>query len=112
MTVVYIAGPFRGAHAWAVHQNIERAQAAAYRVWEAGMVALCPHNNTRHFDGTLTDQLWLEGALELMRRCDVVFMVAGWERSAGARAERQRAAACGMQVFDDLDALIAWHEGR
>lgn len=99
MIVVYIAGPYRGANAWEVHQNIERAQALAYEVWEAGMVAICPHNNTRHFDGTLTDEVWLEGDLELLRRSDAILMTPRWAMSVGASAERLAAIAAGIPVY-------------
>jgi nucleoside 2-deoxyribosyltransferase len=105
--VVYIAGPFRGASDWARHQHIERAQALAFEVWAAGCVALCPHNNTRHFDGALPHQIWLAGDLELLHRCDAVLLVEGWEHSMGARAERDQAAAWGIPVFETLADLLS-----
>jgi len=105
MRVIYIAGPFRGASAWAVHQNIERAEALAYQVWEAGFVALCPHNNTRHFDGTLTDEVWLKGDLELLSRCDAVLTVPGWQSSRGTVAEVEYAQQLGLPVFETLNEL-------
>lgn len=104
--VVYIAGPFRGSSDWARHQNIEKAQKLAFDVWEAGFVALCPHNNTRHFDGALPHHVWLEGDLELLRRCDGVLMVEGWELSQGARAEYDEARRVGIPVFETLTELL------
>lgn len=112
MIVVYIAGPFRGANAWEVHQNIERAQALAYQVWEAGMVALCPHNNTRHFDGALTDTVWLQGDLELLRRSDAVLLTEDWTRSDGAKAEMLYAVDYDIPVFKTLAKLVEWKEQR
>lgn len=109
MKVVYIAGRFRGMNAYAVHKNCNAAEDMAYKVWSAGLVALCPHNNTRHFDGCLTDAVWLTGDLELLKRCDAMILVDGWKQSNGALAERDFALACGLPVFEHFVDLIAWH---
>jgi hypothetical protein len=86
--VVYIAGPFRGPNAWEVEKNIRRAEELAFEVNSlGGCIALCPHTNTRFFSGTLTDEFWLEGTKELLRRCDAVAFTADWKRSVGARDE-------------------------
>lgn len=104
--VVYIAGPFRAKSDWGRHKNIEKAQALAFQVWEEGFVALCPHNNTRHFDGSLPDHVWLNGDLRLLSKCDAILMVEGWETSTGARAEMLYAEAHGIQVFETLAELL------
>lgn len=112
MKVVYIAGKFRGPNAWAVECNVREAEALSLKVWAAGFAALCPHTNTRHFDGTLPDHVWLEGTLEIMRRCDAVLLVSNWRDSAGARAEREEAIARGMPVFETIEQIIAWAYSR
>lgn len=115
MIVVYIAGPFRGPSAWAIEQNIRRAEALALEVWAAGLVALCPHTNTRFFQGALPDEVWLQGDLELLRRCDAVLLVEGWEQSVGAQAEKTAAEARGIPIFYACTDLVAaawaerWH---
>jgi len=80
----------------------------AFGVAELGAMPLCPHTNTRFFDGTLSGHFWLEGTLELMRRCDAVIFVPGWERSEGSCRERQVAEDSGIPCFDDLEGLGAW----
>jgi nucleoside 2-deoxyribosyltransferase len=85
--LVYIAGPFRGKNAWEIERNIRRAEELALEVWQAGFPAICPHTNTRFFQGAAPDEVWLKGDLEILRRCDVVLLVEGWEASAGTRAE-------------------------
>jgi nucleoside 2-deoxyribosyltransferase len=87
MKVIYIAGPFRAIHAWAVAQNVSRAEIVAYEVFANGHAALCPHTNTRHFDGSLPDQIFIDGTLELMRRCDAVIVLPNYTRSQGTRGE-------------------------
>lgn len=108
MKVVYIAGKFRARTHWGVVQNVRAAEAVAMEVWSAGAVALCPHLNTANFDGTLTDEIWLAGTMALLERCDAVMLVPGWPDSKGALAERDRAIALGLPVFDDLQSLCDW----
>lgn len=97
--VIYIAGPFRAANQWEQEQNIRRAEELSLRVWRVGGVALCPHLNTRFFSGALPDEVWLEGDLELLRRCDAILMVQGWELSFGAVQERAFALEHGIMSF-------------
>lgn len=99
MKVVYIAGKYRGPNAWAVEQNIRAAEEVAARVWAMGLVALCPHANSRHMEGVASDEHFLAGTLELMRRCDAVLCVPNWRDSVGARAEVEEAERLGLPVF-------------
>ena len=108
MTVIYIAGPFRGDTAWQVEQHIRHAETLAYYVARLGAMPLCPHTNTRFFHGELSEQFWLEGTIELMSRCDGVILTEDWHSSASARAEVARAHQLNLPVFDTLDALHVW----
>ena len=110
MRVGYIAGPFREISAWAVAENVRRAERVALDVWRAGAAALCPHTNTAHFDGAAPDSIWLEGDLEMLRRCDFVVMVEGWEGSMGAQAERLEAFRRGIPVFYGVETATQWLE--
>ena len=108
MKTVFIAGPYRGVNAWAVEKNVQYAEAYIYPIAELGAAPLCPHTMTRNFDGTFTDEFWLEVTMELMTRCDAIFMVPGWQRSEGARAELAEAEALGLPWFDDMMELSIW----
>lgn len=108
--VVYIAGPFRASNAWEVEQNIRRAEALALEVWRLGAAAICPHANTRFFDGAAANKIWLTGDLEILRRCDAVVMVMGWHESSGATQERKLAQKLNLPIFYEgcLDELETW----
>jgi nucleoside 2-deoxyribosyltransferase len=116
MKVIYIAGPFRAPSyhvpgqqsAWGIHQNITAAMGLALEVWRLGHVALCPHANTFCFQGAAIDEVWLQGDLELLSRCDAILLTPDWSRSQGARAERDYAIEKGIPVFDALHDLQAW----
>jgi len=51
---------------------------------------ICPHLNTA-FMGRGDDRQWLDGDLEILRRCDAIYMLNGWRDSAGALAELDEA---------------------
>jgi nucleoside 2-deoxyribosyltransferase len=106
--VVYVAGPFRGKDHYEIHTNICNAEALALKVWRLGAVALCPHLNTAHFQNAAPDDVWLDGDLELLRRCDAVIMTADWQRSSGATAEHAFAKQHGIPVFYSIYALQDW----
>ncbi len=99
MKVIYIAGPFRGPSAWDIEQNIRRAEELALEVWRSGNAAICPHTNTRFFQGAADDKVWLDGDIEIMKRCDAVLMTVDWERSSGARIEHELAHQLGIPVM-------------
>ena len=100
--LAYIAGKYRGPTAWAVEQNIRRAEELGFAVakW---FIPVIPHSMFRYFNGTQTDEFWLEGTLEIMRRCDVVILLPDWIESAGATAESKEAWRLGIPVVVALE---------
>lgn len=105
MRVVYVAGPFRAENQWWQFQNIRRAEGLALEVWRMGAACICPHLNTAHFPGALPDEVWLNGDIEILMRCDAVLMTPDWQRSKGATEERLVALFNFKPVFYTLDAL-------
>lgn len=105
MRVVYVAGPFRGPNSWEIEQNIRRAETLALEVWRLGAAAVCPHTNTRFYQGAADDSVWLDGDLEILSRCDAILMTSDWRRSSGASAEHEFAVCQDIPVFYDLDSL-------
>lgn len=110
MNTVYIAGSFRAPNAWEIEANIRRAETIALEAWRAGFAVLCPHCNTRFFQGAAPDEVWLKGDLELLRRCDAVLTVPGWEESEGAKKEMEFARDCQMPVFHKLSDLVNYYD--
>ena len=104
--VVYVAGPFRGPHSWAIENNIRRAEELAWKVWEQGFTAISPHCNTRYFQHSLPDHIWLDGDLEILKRCDVLLLTPDWERSEGTRIEKEFAEEYGIPVVYDIEHLV------
>ena len=110
MKLIYLAGPYRAATEWALVQNIRNAEALALQVWKLGVACICPHKNTALLGGACEDSVWLEGDLEMLRRCDAVICMSDWQRSEGARNEVLEARRLRIPVFETLAALKNWLE--
>jgi hypothetical protein len=95
---VYIAGPFRAKNSWELECNIREAEQRAYQVARDGMIPVCPHTMYRYFDGTLTDEYWLQATAELLDVCDMVWLGTGWHESVGSVGEAKRATRLGIPV--------------
>lgn len=95
MQVVFISGKYRGD----VDTNIETAKQAAIKLWKAGYAVICPHLNTAHFDGLCPDEVWLDGDLEIMKRCDAVYFLDNWIDSEGAIKEMEIARQIGLTIM-------------
>lgn len=97
--VYYIAGPQRANTREEVTANVEKARAAATAVWRMGHAVICPHTNSGYFDTGIPEETFMEGSLEILRRCDGIVMMPGWEASAGSRHEKKVAEMANLQVF-------------
>lgn len=102
--IVYIAGPYRAATPHGIVENIRKAESVALEYWKKGYAVICPHKNTALFDGAAPDNIWLEGDLEIMRRCDMVVVCPGWEKSRGTKTE--------IKVAQSLSIPVVFHEER
>ena len=110
MKLVYIAGPFRADTAWQIECNVRKAEELSLMVWRLGAACICPHTNTRFFDGAAPDEVWLDGYIEILKRCDAVLLVGGseWKSSRGTRYEINKAEELGLPVFTEIAFLADW----
>ena len=110
MKVIYIAGPYRNKSEYEVSENIRIAGWYALHVWKLGGVALCPHKNTAFFGGAhnISDDVWLRGDLELLNRCDAIYVTSTWQDSSGAKAEVQFALDHNIPVLYSFIELIEY----
>lgn len=105
--LVYVAGAYRSPTENGVLMNILTARDAAVKLWQAGFAVVCPHMNTALMGGTVPDSAFLAGDLTILRRCDAVYMLPGWEKSTGARGEHDDAVKHGIPVFESLEAVVS-----
>jgi len=95
MEVIFISGKYRGN----IEENIIHAEHVAKRLWQEGYIVVCPHLNTARFDGICPDETWLMGYLEILKRCDSIYMLKGWEKSIGAIEELRLAKNTGKRIY-------------
>lgn len=109
-TLVYVAGRFSAPTREGVEANILAAALVGIEVAKLGAAPVVPHSNTSHpdYEHVQPYQFWIESTLELMRRCNAVVLVAGWEESSGARGEVAEAQRLGLPVFRSVAELAAW----
>lgn len=104
--LVYLAGPYRGD----VKSNIARAQAAGAIVAEMSedLFPIVPHSLSIGFDGMQTDAYFLDATLEVLRRCDAVFVFADPKDSQGTIDEIEEAHRLSKPVFYSEEDLAEW----
>jgi hypothetical protein len=95
--IVYLAGPYRAPTKDGIQDNIDRAAVKAQWLWSLGYYVICPHLNSPHFTGP--DSLFLDGYIEIMKRCDAVYVLADSESSHGTQAEIATAISIGLPVY-------------
>ncbi len=106
MKVIYVAGCYRSKCEWQLEEFLRQAEDAALRLWKDGWAVFCPHKNTAHFGGALgiPDSVWMEGDLEILARCDTIYMLNNWRDSKGATAELIRAQELGLEImYEDIE---------
>lgn len=109
MKLVYVAGPYRSETREGVAQNVAAARHVGQLCVRKGWFPVLPTINTAHFDhdfpGLADDQYWLDGTMELMRRCDAVVLVDGWQYSSGAQGEIEEARKLGLKVYANTNVM-------
>jgi len=100
MKLLYISGPFSDPDPiHGIERNITRASEIALEAWRKGWAVICPHKNTSGFQHTeIPWETWMEGDIEIVRRCDAILMIPGWLNSRGAMLERMEARNAGKLV--------------
>jgi len=109
MLLAYVAGPYTADTLDGVEENCRRARLVGKELAKCGptVFPVVPHQTGRDMEDIGDYEYWCEATLELMRRCDVVYAMQGWENSKGARGEVAEANKLGIPViYHDL-ALFA-----
>jgi len=109
MKVAYVAGPYDANSTYDIVQNIRRAEVVALSLWKMGYAVICPHKNSSLLDNEeCPREIWINGYLEILRRCDLLVVIPNWEDSAGTRDEISLAGMSDIPTFywpDDLQKL-------
>ena len=99
MKVAFVCGPYREDEIVDVVRNIRRAELVAMHLWKKGYAVVCPHMNSALFDGLCSNEHFLAGTIEIMRRCDVVALMPNWEDHEGCLDEIREAERIGLEII-------------
>ena len=99
MKVIYVSGSYRGKDENEVFNNIIHARNVAVKLWHQGWACICPHTNTMFMGSMMGDKMFLEGDLEILSRCDAIFMLRGFHSSRGATEEYELAVRLNKDVY-------------
>ena len=99
MELIYVAGKYRATTEWDLEQNIRVAEDATVRLVRLGYAVICPHKNTAHLGGSAPDEVWLQMYIEIVGRCDGIYLLKGWQQSKGAVRELKHALAQRLTVY-------------
>ena len=99
MTLIYIIGAYSGD----VEHNIIDAEKVSIDLIRQGHHVFTPHKNTagyeKYEDGIITYQTWIDMDLDILSRCDAVFVMKNSERSKGSKIEIQKAMELGLPII-------------
>jgi len=112
MHLIYIAGPYRAHNQFNVKTNIHRAELAGATLLQyQDLCPIIPHAMFAHWEGLRGEAFFLAATLEIMRRCDAVYLVpSDWKKSEGTVGEVNEANRLGIPVLYDQLHLAAWVE--
>ncbi len=102
MRIVYIAGKYRALDTIGVVHNIQVARHYAEKYWNMGYAVICPHANSGWMEANVPEQILMEGDLDIIKRCDIIVMIPGWEDSVGAINEHATALQYGVKVIYEV----------
>jgi len=106
--VVYVAGPISAETGYQVEMNIRAAEEVARDLLNLGFAPICPHSFERFHQGLLDYDDWMRVDLEILSRCDAIFMVHGWEGSKGSMTELNWAHQNDYPIFYTLNQIKKW----
>lgn len=100
--LLYVAGAYCGD----VSANISKAEEVSIALIRNGWHVFTPHKNTAGYeqyeDGTLSKTTWIEMDLNILSRCNVLFVMNNWKSSIGTQKEIHFASVHDIQtVFED-----------
>lgn len=98
--LLYIAGPYSIGN---IQENIRRAEMISVNLIRSGFHVITPHKNTagyeKYEDGNLTYETWTKMDLDILSRCDAIYVMVNSENSQGAKKEIEFARTMRMPVI-------------
>lgn len=103
--IIYIAGSYRAGTENGLFENIIEARRAAVKLWKLGYIPIVPHLNSMFMGGVVSDTTFLKGGIEILKRCDAIYVLRNWRKSKGACEELRIAVQNNIKVIYEKDDI-------
>lgn len=93
MKIIYVAGKYNGKTYSEIDDNIRKAEEVPIKLLAAGWCVITPHKNYSHYEiyGAIYESLdykyFMQCDLEILNRCDALFVMTNSVDSPGAKEE-------------------------
>ena len=107
MKLVFISGRITAPTLYQVDENVRHARTASIKLMKRGYAVFCPHLNTLNMGGVLHKdpeedfERWIAMDLEILSRCDTIFMLRGWRQSRGSKREYAKAKELRLEIMEE-----------
>ena len=89
--LLYVAGPYSANGQHTEQDHINRAEEVSIQLIGQGFHVITPHKNTagyeKYEDKNITFETWINMDLNILKRCDGIYLMIGWGDSKGATIE-------------------------
>lgn len=108
MLTVFVSGPLAAKQRGQVKANMDMAKAFGAKLLGMGVNPIIPHANYSGCAGRIDECVILDACLDLLDRCDAVFLLPGWTESFGAKMEYHKSLELDIPSFDTFEDLEDW----
>jgi hypothetical protein len=106
MKLIYVAAALSTPDKVERKLHVQAARHAGFKIAKLGFYPVMPTVNTDGFENIRDSDFWYDATLELMRRCDAVYVVDGWQDSKGVIGEIAEAIKLKIPRYYDFNDLI------
>ena len=99
---LFVSGPYTCRTSDRKRRHMEAARVAGRMLAKMGYVVIVPHWNFQHMVGMCYETV-LENCIEVMLRCDGVYLLDDWRESPGAVREYAKALKAKMPMYSKLN---------
>jgi len=105
--LIYVAGPYRASTKKEIQENIQKAKETSFDIIRAGHYPVCPHTMTQGWckEGDFDIETILQCDFEIVKKCDALLLLPGWERSEGACREKELAETFKKPIYYKVEEI-------
>ncbi len=103
--LLYVAGPYSANETYSEQDHIKRAEQVSIQLIKQGFHVITPHKNTdgyeKYEDDKITFDTWIKMDINILKRCDGIYLFGDYKNSRGAMIELNYAFDNKIPVFVD-----------